>query len=250
MKPSDWDKLAESYHEEIISPFQKGVANPLFRKLQTIKDRKSKIVADIGCGRGEILDFLASRFKEVYAIDFSPMMIKTAKEVSSSRNIKYFVKDMRNLSQFRRRFDVVICVNSVLMPKVADVRKSLRSIYLTLKENGEFCAIFASMGSILYQGFLIFEREMQRCHDEKRALENAKKILEYRKYNFIKGTFKDGKDTQKFYYDFEIFVRLKDAGFKDINISKVLYPWRKGISDFVCFPDRPKMWDIFVTARK
>jgi len=250
MEANDWDKLVIKYHEEIISPFQKGVINPLFRKLKGIKNPKRKIIADIGCGRGEILDFLASNFKKVYAVDFSPVMINTAKQLSSGKNISYSVNDMRNLSKFRNKFDIIVCANSILMPKISDVRKSLKSIYSTLKRNGRFYAIFPSMNSIVYQGFLILEREIQKSIDENMAFENTKRIMEYKKYNFIKGTFKDGKNTQKFYYDFEIFLRLKEIGFKNIAMSKVLYPWRKDISDFVCFPEKPKMWDIFVTAKK
>jgi 2-polyprenyl-3-methyl-5-hydroxy-6-metoxy-1,4-benzoquinol methylase len=250
MEPDDWDKLAVKYHEEIISPFQKGVINPLFKELNAVKHPEAKIIADIGCGRGEILDFLASRFKKVYAMDFSPMMIKVARQLSSAKNIIYSVNDMRYLTKFKNKFDIIVCANSILMPKISDVRKSLKSIYSTLKRNGRFYAIFPSMGSIIYQGFLLLERETKRRVSEKRAIDNTKRAMEYKKYNFIKGTFKDGKNTQKFYYDFEISLRLREAGFRDITLSKVLYPWRKDISDFVCFPDKPKMWDIFVTAKK
>nr|QBM01345.1 ubiquinone biosynthesis O-methyltransferase [uncultured archaeon] len=250
MESDDWDKLAVKYHEEIISPFQKGVINPLFKKLNAIKHPERKIIADIGCGRGEILDFLASNFKKVYAIDFSPMMINTAKQLSSARNIAYSVNDMRDLSKFKNKFDIIVCANSILMPKISDAWKSLKSIYSTLKRNGRFYAIFPSMNSIVYQGFLILNRETRKGVSEKKAIDNTKRIMEYKKYNFIKGTFRDGKNIQKFYYDFEIFLRLKEAGFKNITMSKVLYPWRKDISDFVCFPEKPKMWDIFVTAKK
>lgn len=250
MESDDWDRLAVKYHEEIISPFQKGVLNPLFKKLNAVKHPERNIIADIGCGRGEILDFLASHFRKVYAMDFSPAMIKIAKQLSSAKNISYSVNDMRDLSKLKNKFDIIVCANSILMPRISDVRKSLKSIYFTLKRNGRFYAIFPSMNSIIYQGFLILEREIGKRASEKKAIDNTKRIMEYKKYNFIKGTFKDGKNIQKFYYDFEISLRLKEAGFKDISLSKVLYPWRKDISDFVCFPKKPKMWDIFVTAKK
>jgi hypothetical protein len=47
----------------------------------------------------------------------------------------------------------------------------------------------------------------------------------------------------------ELRVRLKDAGFKKIVLSKVYYPWGND-SGYVDFPDRPRMWDWFVVAEK
>jgi 2-polyprenyl-3-methyl-5-hydroxy-6-metoxy-1,4-benzoquinol methylase len=250
MKPRDWNLLAENYHKEVISPFQKGVKNSLFRELEKIKDSKNKTIADIGCGRGEILDILASKFKKVYAIDFSPVMINIAKKLSKRKNIEYIVKDMRHLFAFKHKFDVVVCVNSIIMSEIRNVKKALKSIYSSLKKDGTFLGIFPSMDSILYQGFLILEEQIEKYGDEKRALRNARRILERKKYNFIKGTYNDEGKIQKFYYDFELKIRLRDTGFKNIILSKVLYPWGAEISDFLDFPGKPKMWDWFVIARK
>jgi 2-polyprenyl-3-methyl-5-hydroxy-6-metoxy-1,4-benzoquinol methylase len=250
MRPRDWNLLAKNYHKEIISPFQKGVKNSLFRELEKVKYSRNKIIADIGCGRGEILDILASRFKKVYAIDFSPVMINIAKKLSRRKNIEYVVKDMRHLSAFKNKFDVVVSINSVMMPEIKDVKKALRSIHSSLKKDGIFLGIFPSMDSILYQGFLILEEQIEKYGDEKRAIKNTKRILERKKYNFIKGTYNDEGKIQKFYYDFELKIRLRDVGFRNIVLSKVLYPWGTEISDFIDFPGKPKMWDWFVVARK
>ena len=250
MKPKDWNLLAENYHKEIISPFQKGVKNSLFKELDKIKDSKNKVIADIGCGRGEILDILASKFKKVYAIDFSPNMIDIAKKLSTRKNIKYIVKDIKNLSEFKNKFDVIVCVNSIMMPKIRNLKMALKSVYSTLKKDGVFLGIFPSMDSILYQGFLILEEQIGKHKDEKRAFRNTKRIFERKKYNFILGTYSDEGNIQKFYYDFELKIRLRDTGFKNIVLSKVLYPWGSEISDFLDFPGKPKMWDWFVIARK
>ncbi|MFH1623379.1 MAG: class I SAM-dependent methyltransferase [Candidatus Aenigmatarchaeota archaeon] len=250
MRPLEWDRIAEDYHSEVISPFQRGVVNPLFSKLDAVKAAKRKTVADIGCGRGEILDSLAEKFRMVYAIDFSPRMIRFAKRNSSMPNIRFFVTDMRDLSGFGKRFDVAITANSILPPKVRDVERSLKSVHGTLKEGGVFYGIFPSMGSILYQAFLIFDDRVHRADNERKALIATKRLMERRKYNFIKGTFEHEGMAQKLYYDFELKIRLRKAGFKNVTLSKVLYPWDEGISDFVQFPGMPRMWDWFVSARK
>ncbi len=270
MKAGDWNKIAREYHKYIISPFQKGVSNPLLSKLKKIKNSQNKIIADIGCGRGDTLKFLSSNFKEVYAIDFSKEMIAIAKEKNSfceqnisskqnifskqdisskQSNIQYYVKDMKNLSNFKNRFDVIISVNSIIMPSIKDIKKSLREIHHSLKRNGEFYGIFPSMDSILYESFLIFEEQFKKIKNEKKALKKTRRILERNKYDFIKGTYNDQGEEQKFYYDFEIKLRLQEAGFKEITISKVLYPWGECTGDFIDFPGKPKMWDWFVSAK-
>jgi len=250
MDKKDWDKIAEKYHKEVISPFQKGVINPLFKNLDNIKNAKEKVIADIGCGRGEILDILASKFKKVHAIDFSSAMIKIAENKASKENIKYHVRDMKDLEEFENRFDVIISVNSILMPKIKDVKKALRSINSCLKKNGKFFSIFPSMESVLYQAILIFDKETGKGVNEKTALKKARDIFEMKNYDFIKGVYNDEGLLQKFFYYFELKLRLKEAGFKNIKISKVLYPWRKDVSDFVIFPGKPRMWDFFVSAEK
>jgi len=136
------------------------------------------------------------------------------------------------------------------MPKIKDVKSSLLSIHSTLKKKGKFYGIFPSMGSILYQGFLILEEQLKKEKSEKKAGVKAKQIMERKKYDLVYGFYRDNGQVQKFYYDFELKIRLKDAGFKKIKLTKVLYPWGKEISDFLDFPGRPKMWDWFVSAEK
>ena len=250
MNKCDWDRRAKNYHDEVISPFQKGVKNPLFNKLKKIKNKRKKIIADIGCGRGEILDYLASSFKKVYAIDFSPEMLRIAERKNSRNNIEFILEDMKKLDKFNDSFDVVVTANSILFPDIKSIKKSLLAINNTMKKGAEFFGIFPSMNSILYQGFLILDDQVNKCNNEKKALARTKRLLERRKYNFVKGIYNDDGCKQKFYYNFELRLRLADAGFKNIRIGKVLYPWNKEISDHILFKGMPKMWDWFVSAKK
>ncbi|MDD5332086.1 MAG: methyltransferase domain-containing protein [Candidatus Nanoarchaeia archaeon] len=251
MEPDAWDKYAENYHDEISSPLREGVKNPLLRELDKIENAKDKIIADIGCGRGEILDILATKFKKVIAMDFSPAMIEVAKKHVSKENVEFYVRDMRELSEFKESFDVIVTVNSVLMPDIRDIKKALNSINDCLKKDGLFYGIFPAMDSILYQGFLIFEEQLKKYDDEKRALKRAKRIIEKRNYDFIKGIYTEGENSQKFYYDFELKLRLKDAGFKYILLSRVLYSWPlNDLGESICFPGKPPVWDWFVSAKK
>lgn len=249
MKSSDWDIIAGKYHDEVISPFQKGVKNPLLYKVKELRSKK-KVVADLGCGLGDLLGMLSEGFGEVYALDFSPAMIKKAKKRAKAKNIKFMVMDIRNVGKLEKTFDVAISSNSILFPDAASVKESLKAIRASLREDGVFLAIFPSMESILYQGFLIMDRQIGKIGDEKKAITSAKRIFESGKYDFMKSTFTEGGCIQKFFYIFELEQRLREAGFRNIKVSKVLYPWRDDIGGHEVFKGKPRMWDWFVKATR
>lgn len=249
MESSDWDRIARKYHDEVISPFQKGIRNPLLSEIEKARGSR-KVVADLGCGLGDLLNTLSNNFGKVYAIDFSHAMIEAAKKKAKAKNVKFLVMDMRNLSKFENLFDVAISSNSILFPEADSVKSTLSAIRTSLKESGVFLGIFPSMESILYQGFLIMERQHNKISDETKATASAKRIFESKKYDFVSSTFKEDGCVQKFYYIFELKERLREAGFRNVKISKVLYPWRDDIGGHEVFAGKPRMWDWFVFARK
>lgn len=249
MDVKDWDKIADRYEQEIISPFQEGVVNPLFDEILSLPNKQEKTAADLGCGTGPLLPFLSDHFKQVTAVDFSPRMIRTAKRRVHAQNISFCRSSLTDLSRFYNQFDVAVAVNSILFPSSRSVDTILSEIHRTLTPDGSLMAIFPSMEVILYQGALIFDREIEKIGDEEKALWATKRILERRKFDFISGIYDDDGQRQKFFYAFEIKHRLKKAGFKNIRIKKVLYPWDGQIGSFEPFDDQPRLWDWFITAK-
>lgn len=249
MDVKDWDKIAGRYEQEIITPFQKGVVNPLFDEILALSNKEKQTVADLGCGTGPLLPFLSEHFKQVTAIDFSPRMIENAKKRAPAKNISFCRSSLTDLSRFYDQFDVAVAVNSILFPSSRSVDTILSEIHRTLTPEGTLMAIFPSMEVILYQGALIFDREIEKIGDEEKALWATKRILERRKFDFISGIYDDHGLRQKFFYAFEIKHRLKKSGFKSIRIKKVLYPWDGQIGSFEQFDDQPRLWDWFITAK-
>ena len=72
-----WGRQARRYGELFLDPLSPGVQNPLWNAIERIPS--SAVVADLGCGAGPLLPALASRFRKVYAVDFSSVMIATRK---------------------------------------------------------------------------------------------------------------------------------------------------------------------------
>jgi SAM-dependent methyltransferase len=249
MNARDWDGIADRYETEITSPFQEGVINPLYDAIRTISNRRELMAVDLGCGMGPLLPFLSKNFNEVVAIDFSPRMIEKAKKRCDAKNVSFHQASMTDLSSFYGQFDVAISVNSILFPSSKTVDGIFSEVHKSLKQEGTLLAIFPSMEAILYQATLVFDRELREIGDEEKALLSAKRILERRKFDFISGIYDDDGNRQKFYYEFELKYRLKKAGFKNIHMKKVLYPWGEDMGSFEDFFDQPRVWDWFIEAQ-
>ncbi|MBS3168652.1 class I SAM-dependent methyltransferase [Candidatus Woesearchaeota archaeon] len=245
MKEKEWDKISDNYLEEILSPFNKGVENPIYHVLKSIKSKKK--VIDLGCGLGILAPFLSKNFKEVTAIDFSEKMIETAKENNKTlKNVNFQIKDIKDLKEFHNQFNVAVSVNSIIMPSLIDVEKAFQESYKILKTKGYFIGIFPAIESEFLDALLTFEKQLKETKDEKSAIKNTHKIVG-ENYDFLLGIINyEGK--QKHYYNFELEYRLKKVGFKKIKISKVLYPWK--IYGDSTIKNKPEIWDWFVTARK
>jgi trans-aconitate methyltransferase len=245
MNSKQWDRLAKNYHEEVVSPFYGKVKNPLFQEISKIKNKKNKSVAEFGCGLFYLGEFLKNNFKEVHASDFSKNMVSQAKKRNPGTKIKQ--EDITKLN-YKDKFDVVISVNSVIMPCQTSVHTSLQNIYKSLKSSGTLLLILPSMESILYHGMLQYDKELK--NKSINAVKSAKRKIENSKYDFFLGHYNDGNEIQKFFYEHEINYLLKKAKFKDIKINKVQYPWGEDISDYEDFPTEEPLWDWFIRALK
>lgn len=249
MEQKEWDDCADDYHSYIISPFQENAKNPIYRHLEAMQT-KGMVVADLGCGRGDFLPYLSKRFKEVHAFDFSSAMLDhVRKRQGHLKNVKIEQADIRD---FRRtgQYDVLIAANSILMPSIRDVNKALKNIHNSLKSGGRFIGIFPSMDSVVYYFTLVYERERERFPDEKSALRNTRRLAERKKYNVVKGLYDDNGDRQKFYYRTELENRLLRAGFRDIRMHKVIYPWGDESGDFDDFHGNLELWDWYAICKR
>lgn len=252
MKKSDWDRISEDYYGEIISPIKNAIGKNLL--LEAIKriSSKRKVVADLGCGTGPLLRSLSKKYKSVYALDFSDGMIEQAKKNSKScDNISYFVQDLLSLRNLRGKLNVAISVNSILEGESKKVDKVFSQIYNSLKKGGVFLGVLPAMESYIYQAMLIINGEVRKGKSQAQARFKAKRMIKPDEHDFLQGTIKFDGDTEKTFYEFEIFYRLKKAGFRDIKVSKVYYDWKEWKdAGQAYFPRELPPWDWFVECKK
>ncbi|MFH1052909.1 MAG: class I SAM-dependent methyltransferase [Candidatus Woesearchaeota archaeon] len=267
MDQKDWERTAESYHDEVVSPFFGDVENPLLDELSNVENKEHKSVAEFGCGLFYLCDDLSKQFKQVHASDFCQTFVDKARERSKNyANVTLKKEDMRKL-KYKNKFDVIISVNSLIMPYNADIKKSLENIHNSIRKKGSFFLIVPSMESVLYHGMLLLDYKLnENCSEKKNGKEelkdvelrkiegiarsSAKRKFELKNYDLFLGHYKSDKEVQKFYYKHEIEYLLRKSGFRDIRFKKVKYPWGKDISDYEDFPDEEPMWDWAISAKK
>ena len=248
MAPRDWDRLADDYFDEIVSPLRSGVPRPLARALARIPDARRKAAGDLGCGIGTLLPVLGARFGRVLGLDFSPAMVARARRSCRRANVAVRRADLGDLRRFHGTLDVAVTVNAVLSPEPERLDRIFAELHAVLRPGGLLLGIFPAMEPILYQGFLIHERERRRL-PAKHARSRTSALLERRKYDFIHGTYSEDDGTQKFFYAFELAHRLRGAGFRRVRLGRVQYSW-DDVGGYERFPGEPPMWDWFVRATR
>jgi SAM-dependent methyltransferase len=243
-----WNRHAADYGELFLDPYGPNVENPLWEVLAGVPDAAHKTVADLGCGTGPLLPYLAERFERVVALDFAPAMLKCAKlrlGPENANRVTFVVRAMHDLEEFVGKFDLVVAVNSLVMPDVRLIDRSLRSIQATLKHGGQFLGIVPSIDAIAYHLMLLKDQALQQGLEPREAEKLAGLHAEQRYYDFAFGQFHFQGLRQKFWQPFEVQHRLKKAGFATITLKKVLYPWNEDLAGSSELAGCPRSWDWF-----
>lgn len=243
-----WSQAAADYETVFVDPFRADVHNPLLERLRAVPDSSGKTVADLGCGVGPLLPFLAQNFRKVIAVDFAEGMLERARQrCKGLKNVSFLHTPLTDLARLKAKVDVAVAVNSLVMQDIAALEKSLKEIRLSLQPGGLFLAILPAMDAVHYHTMLLLDRALSRGLPMAEAQKNAAQQGEHGLYNFAWGEFRYRGLVQHFWQPFEIPYRLERAGFGRVRLTKVLLSWQQ----FACgseFQNQPPPWDWFVEA--
>lgn len=251
MQPQDyhWSQAAADYEKEFVDPYNPEVKNPLVPALQQLASPQ-KSVADLGCGIGPLLPFLAENFGKVIAVDFAEGMLERARQrCRALKNIVWRQGDLTRPDTLDVQVDVAVAINSLVMPDVLDQEAALRQIHHCLRPGGAFLAIVPAMDAVHYHTMLLLDRALSSGKPMDAARKNAAYLSEHENFDFAFGQFRYKGLEQHFWQPFEVRHRCRKAGFRRIRLKKVLLSWEH----FSCGQElrqQPPPWDWFVAAEK
>ncbi len=247
-----WSRHAARYDDLFLDPFAAGVENPLWDALEGITDASRKTAADLGCGTGPLLAHLLDRFGRVIALDFAPGMLTAARARlgrEQSGRVRFLQRPMHEIEDLAGEIDVVLAINSLVMPDVRLVDLTLRSIRLSLRPGGVVMGIVPAIDAIQYHTMLLLDQALEHGLELPDAMRAAASHAEHRYYDFAFAGFRFQGLRQKFWTPFEIEYRLSKAGFHGLELSKVLYPWDDNLVGSSELGAYPPSWDWFFLAR-
>jgi SAM-dependent methyltransferase len=248
-----WSRHATQYEEVFLDALAPGVESPLLAALADVPDAGNKTVADLGCGTGALLPHLVGRFGRVIALDFAPAMLDRARRRlrrnSGLAKVTFLARSMHELDDLAESIDVAIAVNSIVMPDVRLIDRTLRAVRQALRPDGLLLGVVPSMDAIHYHTMLLMEQSLDRGATPEEAERFAAFHAEHGYYDFAFGKFLFQGLRQKFWMPFELRHRLTKAGFSSVTLDQLLYPWDESLPGGPDFTDHPRSWDWAFTAR-
>jgi SAM-dependent methyltransferase len=250
MKPQDesWSRAASFYEREFVDPFRGDVKNPLHPALRALRKKGARVVADLGCGLGPLLPFLAERFDAVHAVDFAAGMLAKAREKCAGfTNVEFHERSLLDLKPLAGKLDVAVSVNSLVMPSVVDQENALREIRRALKPGGHLLGILPAIDGVHYQTMLLLDRSLDRGMPMASARKNAAANNDLELYDLAFGQFSFQGLEQHFWQPFEIDYRLARCGFRLVRRRKVHLSWKQ-FQGSETLKKYPPPWDWFFVA--
>ncbi len=243
-----WSRAAKSYEQDFVDPYRPEVRSPLLKSLRRLADPAHKTVADLGCGIGPLLPFLAENFHHVFAVDFAEGMLDRSRaRCRKLSNVEFLQHPLTDLRPLVGQVDVAVAVNSLVMPDITQLEECLRQIHAILRPGGVFLGIVPAMDAVHYYTMLLVDRALAAGKPMETARKNAAHHNEHALYDFAFGQFRYEGIEQHFWQPFEVRYRLQRAGFRRTRLAKVSLAWEQ----FACEKElkkHPPPWDWFFKA--
>ena len=243
-----WSEAAASYEAEYIDPYLPDIRNPLQATLRRLGGA-DKVVADLGCGIGPLVPLLADHYRTVYAVDFAAGMLERSRAAAAGRCNVEFVQASLTRLKLPEPVDVAVAVNSLVMPDMRDLDRSLKCIGAALKPGGYFLGIVPAMDAVHYYTMLLWDRALASGKPPRAARKNAAHLADHEHFDFAFGQFLYQGLDQHFWQPFEVRYRFRRAGLRLRRLRKLELSWQQfaGAAELKGYP---APWDWLFLARR
>jgi ubiquinone/menaquinone biosynthesis C-methylase UbiE len=223
--PKDTREIKEEYnkwHSKVISEYYDRKFYQWLKKQANLLP--NEIVLDVGCGKGDWLNFLELTNLYRVGVDISSVALRYARRKGISANIDYVLADAENLPFRESSFDKVFCLGS--LEHFANPQKGVLEIKRVLKHKG-ISYIFLPNAYFLGHIYLVYktgeppdeggqyfsETFATRKGWEKLLASSGLRIVNVLKYNRI------SRASRKVSSPIRVLYNLLIAPFVPLNLS-------------------------------
>lgn len=214
-----WENI-EDYEREINSIFSGD--NDLTKSFAAIPAPTKKTVADFGCGPGNALKYF-NRFKQVFAVDFSPNMLNQARSNNHAQgNIEYFRDDIK-LVRLPEKVNLSISVNSIFPHSYHEFDDFFKNILFNTEEGGMILLLLPSFESYTFHLQMLAVKRFSEEPDPKFVSQELAAIFEQLNYTPQGFILSDLNRVQKKWLKEEVEFRLSLYGLQRVSVAKMAY---------------------------
>jgi SAM-dependent methyltransferase len=211
MKRAQWNRLAETFEEEVCDISREETADQLASLVRlALPSVGSCVLADLGCGLGSFLLKYRRHFSKMIAVDFaSKILARAKKRCARLDGVEWHCMEIAKAGHVLGSVaDLTVCMNVITSPDAA-VRSAIwRSVARVTKAGGYALVVLPSLES---------ERMVQAVSNGKAKDSGPGK----------NGLVLREDAVQKHFLRSELEPALARYGFELFRIRRAYYPWRK-----------------------
>jgi SAM-dependent methyltransferase len=246
MNEKDWDRVANSFEEEIFNVPEhdtKGLIRDAIERFSA----PDATATDLGCGIGRTLPMLSERFAKVYAVDVSSQCLDVASEACAELdNIVYVHADLSMDRNSYPATDTVLCINTLLNASI-DIREPLFDrTCRSVKRGGHLVLVVPALGSALLTAYRRLQWNLRDGMPPGEAQQEAARNDAGIEHGIV---HIDGVPTKHFLRE-ELEASLAARGLAVKAVEKLEYGWDTEFEAPPRWMKDPYPWDWFVTAQR
>jgi SAM-dependent methyltransferase len=246
-----WNRVAEKYDDEIFSVLAHDEDKLISSRIESLAS-DTGTAADLGCGIGKFLPLLSRSFRHVYAYDISEKCLEQAREnCTELSNVEYIRADLAKRRVRMPKFDLVLCVNSLIMPSISQRLRYFRAISNHLNGEGHLILVVPSFESAIYSKIRLIE------WNQRSGLSNGASVMavwndnnRQKASHLQQGIVNIDHVPTKHYLKEELCAVFSDIGLDVHEVLKIEYDWKTEFRNPPGWLKEPFPWDWLVTAQK
>lgn len=251
MKRAYWDRMAARYEDEIFEVAKQDREGLVLGAIARHAN-PAGTASDLGCGIGDFLPALSTRFREVLAVDLSAKCIARARaQCSGLKNVSYRTLDLAKPGVRLPRVDVALSVNSLLTPSLAHRGRMLNAVCGSIRPGGHLVLVVPSLESALLADFRLVEWNLRDGISPRVAARTGFQTGKGADHPKLReGIVEVGGVATKHHLREELIALLTSRGMEILRIEKIQYAWNTEFAIPPRWMKDPYPWDWMCEARK